>query len=148
MKLLIASDTHHSIGNLYDAIERERPDAVLHLGDHQSDAEDLACVFPSISFYTVPGNCDHNWTDETDRLLILGGVRIFMTHGHRYGVKSGYDRLLLAAKQAGAALALFGHTHCYYQAVRDGVCLLNPGAQQFVRILAENGTYTCERLSD
>ena len=146
MKLLIASDTHHCIGNLYEAIEREMPDTVIHLGDYQSDAEDLACVFPRVAFCTVPGNCDHDWVSETEKLLDFGGVRIFMTHGHRYGVKSGCDALFSAAKRAGAQLALFGHTHCAYHETRDGVTLLNPGAQRFIRLTIENGQFSYEFL--
>ena len=40
MKLLVLSDTHRSLGFAYEAIETESPDAVAHLGDHLSDAED------------------------------------------------------------------------------------------------------------
>lgn len=42
MKLLILSDTHRSLGFAYDAIEKEHSDAVVHLGDHLTDAEDLS----------------------------------------------------------------------------------------------------------
>lgn len=148
MKLLIASDTHHCIGNLYEAIEREMPDTVIHLGDHQSDAEDLACVFPRVAFCTVPGNCDHDWVSETDKILTFGGVRIFMTHGHRYGVKGGYDALISAALRSGAQLVLFGHTHRSCLQERNGITLLNPGAQRFARVLIENGSFRCEFLED
>ena len=56
------------------------------------------------------------------------GVRIFMTHGHRYGVKYTLDSLANAAHFSGAALALFGHTHrSEYRRMGD-VTLFNPGA--------------------
>ena len=38
----------------------------------------------------------------------LDGVRIFLTHGHLFGVKSGLTRLTLEARRVGAQLALFG----------------------------------------
>ena len=41
MKLLILSDTHRSLGFACEAIEKEAPDTVIHLGDHLGDAEDL-----------------------------------------------------------------------------------------------------------
>ena len=43
---------------MYDAIERLRPDAVIHLGDHLEDAESMESVFSGVDFYHVPGNCD------------------------------------------------------------------------------------------
>ena len=58
MKLLVLSDTHRSLGFAYDAIEKERPDAVLHLGDHLTDAEELSFACQEPDFYYVPGNCD------------------------------------------------------------------------------------------
>ena len=59
MKLLILSDTHRSLGFAYDAIEKEHPDAVVHLGDHLTDAEDLSFACQEPDFYYVPGNCDY-----------------------------------------------------------------------------------------
>lgn len=51
MKLLILSDTHRSLGFAYDAIEKEHPDAVVHLGDHLTDAEDLSFACQEPDFY-------------------------------------------------------------------------------------------------
>lgn len=58
MKILVFSDSHRALGTMYDAIERLRPDAVLHLGDHLEDAESMESVFSGVDFYHVPGNCD------------------------------------------------------------------------------------------
>ena len=41
---------------MVDAVERLRPEVVLHLGDHLADAEDLEYAFPEVEFYHVPGN--------------------------------------------------------------------------------------------
>ncbi len=111
MKLLVLSDTHRSLGFAYEAIETESPDAVAHLGDHLSDAEDLSFAFQEPEFFYVPGNCDYEPAARQSLLLELAGVRIFLTHGHLFGVKSGLDTLAAAAKDMGAQLALFGHTH-------------------------------------
>lgn len=51
-----------------------------------------------------------------------------MTHGHNYGVKSGFSRLLFKASSLDAGVAVFGHTHEPYIDRRDGVLLLNPGS--------------------
>ena len=57
MKILVFSDSHRALGTMYDAIERLRPDAVIHLGDHLEDAESMESVFSGVDFYHVPGNC-------------------------------------------------------------------------------------------
>ena len=102
MKLLILSDTHRSLGFAYDAIEKEHPDAVVHLGDHLTDAEDLSFACQEPDFYYVPGNCDYAPTVPQSLTLELDGVRIFVTHGHLYGVKRDLTALAGAAKDAGA----------------------------------------------
>ena len=50
MKLLILSDTHRSLGFACEAIEKEAPDAVIHLGDHLGDAEDLSFAYQDPDF--------------------------------------------------------------------------------------------------
>ncbi|MFR4068367.1 MAG: hypothetical protein ACLT1T_05485 [Oscillospiraceae bacterium] len=54
MKLLILSDTHRSLGFACEAIEKEAPDAVIHLGDHLGDAEDLSFAYQDPDFITSP----------------------------------------------------------------------------------------------
>ena len=98
MKLLILSDTHRSLGFAYDAIEKKHPDAVVHLGDHLTDAEDLSFACQEPDFYYVPGNCDYAPTVPQSLTLELDGVRIFVTHGHLYGVKRDLTALAGAAR--------------------------------------------------
>ena len=52
-----------------------------------------------------------------------------MTHGHNEHVKLGTGGLLREARQHGARIALYGHTHkadCHQEA--DGLWVLNPGS--------------------
>ena len=44
------------------------------------------------------------------------------------GVKYSTDRLFYKAKEIGAQIALFGHTHCRYYAYEEGIHILNPGS--------------------
>lgn len=154
MKLLVLSDTHKSLGFACEAIENERPDAVLHLGDHLSDAEDLSFAYQEPDFYYVPGNCDYEPAVRQSLTLELGGVRIFMTHGHLFGVKSGTDVLLSMAKAQGAALALYGHTHVAALQTQSGVTLFNPGtAGRFGRssyglVDIHGGSFSCRIVYD
>ena len=149
MKILVFSDSHKTVADLYDVIEREKPNCVLHLGDHLSDAEDLQYAFDKIPFYCVPGNCDYAPTAPSEILTELGGVRLFLTHGHFYGVKNGTGRLLEKARSVGAQVALYGHTHCPSLEMQQGVWLMNPGTsrqgdrQTYGELCIENGSLRC-----
>ena len=46
MKVLVFSDSHGYNMAMAYAIEREKPDAVIHLGDHTDDADDIRRAFP------------------------------------------------------------------------------------------------------
>ena len=36
MNILVLSDSHGNISNMEEAVEREKPDMILHLGDRRS----------------------------------------------------------------------------------------------------------------
>lgn len=129
MKLLILSDSHGQPEPMRIAVRRERPDAVIHLGDHAADAFELAQEFSTLPVSYVRGNCDFSFPPCAEVYLRnLEGVRVFAAHGHRYGVKQGLLRFCFAAQEQGAGLALFGHTHSPLCEQHQGIWLLNPGA--------------------
>ena len=115
------------------AVRQERPDALVHLGDHANDARALAEEYPLLPLVTVKGNCDFAADAPEQARMNWDGTVIFAVHGHRYHVKSGLLSLRYAALEQGAHIALFGHTHCPYCEYRDGLWLLNPGACGGVR---------------
>lgn len=129
LKILVFSDSHRSLGGMLDAIQKESPDTIIHLGDLQSDAEEIGYVYPKIPLIKVPGNCD-GWTMEPlTRLVTILGHRILLSHGHLWYVKSGYQRAMLDARKADAHILLFGHTHqAYCQQTEDGLWVMNPGS--------------------
>ena len=132
MKILVLSDSHAGLSFMRRCIDAVQPDAVIHLGDHYDDGTAMAEEYPQIRFYQVPGNCDAHRCfipDPETRLETLGGVRILMTHGHRYHVKQTLIRLLADARASRADAVLFGHTHsAYCQREEDGLWVLNPGS--------------------
>lgn len=149
MKLLVFSDSHCETEHMLHAVRRERPDVILHLGDHAADADALAEEFPFLPLYRVRGNCDFFDSSAQEQLLLqFGGVKIFAVHGHRYGVKSELLRLQYAAQEKEADVALFGHTHMPYCNARGGLQLLNPGAcggyaPSYGAIEIQNGSADC-----
>ena len=48
MKLLVFSDSHGNIEHMRRAVEQERPDQILHLGDVMRDAVELSVAYPNI----------------------------------------------------------------------------------------------------
>lgn len=116
------------------AVRRCEPDQVLHLGDCVEDFLALQSLLPAIPMEHVPGNCDYGAPGPYTKLLALEGARILMTHGHLYGVKSGYLRAIYAAQEQQADILLFGHTH-YAECFQEGALwVMNPGA-------AKQGSY-------
>ncbi len=128
MKVLVVSDSHGKVDNLIRAVELTQPDYVLHLGDCQRDLEKLRQTFPMLPVEGVPGNCDYGSCDQPERLIELVGVRILMLHGHTRGVKSDVMRAVWAARECGAQVLLFGHTHRPMVDNDGALLVLNPGA--------------------
>ena len=130
MKLLVLSDSHENIDRMRYAVEQTNPDVILHLGDHIRDAQKLCRYFPNTVIYMVKGNCDSLYTAKTELFLTQGNVKILMTHGHTYGVKSGLAALSERAMQLGADIALYGHTHRAAMCVEHGLWLMCPGQME------------------
>ena len=128
MKIAVFSDTHGVTAPMLDAVSRFRPDAVVHLGDHDRDTTELLRRFPEIPLYSVAGNCDFAALAPTVLTVSFGPVKAFLTHGHLYRVDFGrLDSLVYAAQEAGCGLALFGHTHTPLHEDVGGVKVVNPG---------------------
>lgn len=128
IKILVLSDSHGSLSGMECAVGRENPDLIYHLGDHVRDFQKLQACYPQISGVCTAGNCDYAAQEPAAILDEEENVRIFACHGHAYQVKSGLLRLKLAAKEKGADICLFGHTHAGYCEQIDGIWFLNPGS--------------------
>ncbi len=128
---LVFSDTHGDVNAMERAMARFPQAEIIHLGDHARDVLRLAARHPERRFIGVSGNCDFN-ADEarfpSERQLAVEGKLLLLTHGHKYGVKYGYEKLLERARTGGFDLVLFGHTHIAADFVRLGCHLLNPGS--------------------
>lgn len=128
IRVLVVSDSHGDVENMCRAVELERPKMTLHLGDGWHDAEELARRFPELPLEKVPGNCDYRVREPAERLLMIGGKRVLMCHGHTQGVKTDLGMLLRTALEKQADVVLFGHTHRSFVDIRREVVMLNPGS--------------------
>ena len=128
MKILVVSDSHGFDTFLMSVIDRVKPiDLFIHCGDY-GDFDEYAESFTECPVELVSGNCDYCSPYPGETLISLEGHKLFVTHGHAYGVKGSLDRLGRRAKELGADVALFGHTHMPELREVDGVTLLNPGS--------------------
>jgi len=130
MKILIFSDSHGQTELMSHIIKlyETQVNCVLFLGDYIRDIFKLQRSFADIDFFSVPGNCDFHSSRPQEILLEIGGAKIFLTHGHKHGVKSGYDRIASAAANHGANACFFGHSHVPVQFEKNGIIFLNPGS--------------------
>lgn len=135
MKILVMSDSHGRSDLVRKCIE-QHPDvqAVFHLGDLAPDIRKMEQLFPDKQFYSVRGNCDFSETDvPVERLVTLEGTGILLTHGHAHYVNYSLGTLLRCAKDKGAQIALYGHTHVPYNMYHDGIYVMNPGSLTYPR---------------
>lgn len=129
MRLAVISDTHGRSSLIYRVLRREsEAKEVFFLGDVVSDVKKIMPEFPDRVFHIVHGNCDYFSDYPLFDIAEYKNVSVFFTHGHRYGVKSGVDGMLSAAKGVGASIALYGHTHIASAVYKDGVYLINSGS--------------------
>lgn len=139
MRILVFSDTHHNVSRAFKIINTIiGTDAVIHCGDVLNDAEELSASFPNIKFYSVAGNCDA-FGAQSEAVLNLGNKRIFITHGHRYNVKSEtefeYPTIRERGRELKADAVIFGHTHIPYNKNWGNMIVMNPGSIKY------EGTY-------
>lgn len=142
MKIAICSDSHGDRKNIEAMIRRERPEAVLFLGDGIRDFAG-ADIGENVLAAAVKGNCDFASTYPAFRILTLEGRRILITHGHLFGVKQGAFQLGEKAGEEEADIVFYGHTHRYDIKNIGGRILACPGSISS----AGGGTYMVMNLS-
>ena len=130
MKAIVLSDSHHDFNSIIHVIENESHiDLLIHAGDVQRDVDDIQAAWPNIPCAYVVGNNDFFVRDvPTQRIFTFAGKKIFLTHGHLFGVKSSLSRLEKAAVECHADICIFGHTHLKHLEKKDGLWILNPGS--------------------
>jgi len=135
MKILVLSDSHSGLSFMRRCVKSIKPDAIVHLGDHYDDGQVLAEENPHLTVHQVPGNCDRYrcppWVNAT-LCYDVCGVRLFMTHGHKQGVKTNTAMLVAEARAMRAQAALYGHTRvAEVRREKDGMWVMNPGSSGY-----------------
>lgn len=148
MRILIVSDTHGSLRNFDEVIEREKGiDMMLHLGDVEGDDDYMENVM-NCPVHIVGGNNDYFSGLPGEIEIRIGTYKVFMTHGHGYHVSMDTRRLKQAARTRGADIVMYGHTHRPDIDLEDSVIAINPGSLSYPRQAGRNATYIIMEISD
>jgi uncharacterized protein len=143
-KVLVVSDSHGLTGELEVLRERHlnEVDLMIHCGDSEMMPDDKVMN----GYLTVKGNCDFGgYPLETTKEV--AGRKFFITHGHKYSVKSSLMNLKYKAAEVGADIACFGHSHVLGAEVIGDTLFLNPGSIRLPRERLEK-TYVILELLD
>lgn len=134
MRIGLISDTHGNTAAIDQAVKLAGEiDLWLHAGDMIHDAEYLDMVYDA-NVVNVAGNCDWGSSSAPEEKVVEAeGHRIFLTHGHIYGVKGSPYGMVQAAADNGADIAVFGHSHVAFRERADGILLINPGSLAYPR---------------
>jgi uncharacterized protein len=126
MKVLFVSDSHGLTAELEILVEKHQGEVELFI--HCGDSE-LAPDHPALQNYVVVGgNCDFDDRFSEDIVKKIGNKTIFITHGHKYSVKSSLMKLAYKAREANADIACFGHSHFLGAEMAQGILFINPGS--------------------
>lgn len=128
MRVLIIADSHGDTRRIDKAIVAFEPDMMIHLGDIERDVEYLQDVYPHIPLQAVVGNNDPFSRRAGEAVTEIEGIKIFMTHGHLYGVWDNGFRIAKRAEELGCSIALFGHSHVPVLETYGSVRAFNPGS--------------------
>ena len=126
--IVALSDVH------YDSARLERLLPIMNGADYVVFCGDGMDNFERISGrITVPTVCARGNNDFFTRIadsstFTIGNTRIFVTHGHRLGVRSSVEFLAEAAAGENCTMAFYGHTHLFFDKTVGGVHIINPGA--------------------
>lgn len=133
-RIAVFSDSHGDTSALDRLLSQMgRIDAAFFLGDISSDAEYLRKRLEKYPgepvLYAIRGNNDLATSLPDELVVEMGGRRMYLSHGHRFGdLHPSHFRMALRAQELGCDVALYGHTHSADLDTDHGVVIVNPGS--------------------
>lgn len=132
MKVLIVSDTHRKNDNYFKALEKVKPNLVIHCGDAEG-SEHILTKATGCPMQIVLGNNDFFSYLPKELELELESFKVWVTHGHNYYVSMGSEVIEREAKARGFDIVMFGHTHKPIVHRQEGIIAVNPGSLSYPR---------------
>ncbi len=139
VRIAIIGDTHGRVSGIKTVLANNPPEHIIHTGDYFADAKRIAMPL-KLPFHAVTGNCDAKKGEPDELLLELAGRRIYVAHGHQYGVKRDLNSIWYRGQEMQADIVIFGHTHIPHCEKVGETWLLNPGSTSRPRI-GKSGSY-------
>ena len=128
MRLAVFSDAHRNITKMEDILkDLSDIDYLIYAGDGLEKVIESEVV-QEFNLLAIQGNCDHVPSYPREKVIDLAQLRILLVHGKRYRIKWGLDNLYYKAKEVGADIVIFGHTHARYAGQEDDILFFNPGS--------------------
>lgn len=133
MRILVISDSHGKNDDVKQVIEQVGSiDMFIHLGDVERGLGYIKNLV-KCETHMIAGNNDYDIAlPDTDSFMIAD-KKVFITHGHRFYVGSGVERLREYALNNGYDIVMYGHTHVPFLEVGEDVTILNPGSISYPR---------------
>ncbi len=133
MKILIISDTHRRNENYLKILETVSPlDFLIHCGDSEG-SEYLISEAAGCPVEMVLGNNDFFSKLPAESEFVIGNYKIFLVHGHNYYVSMNNEILKREARDRGADIVIYGHTHKPVVEYDNGIIAVNPGSLTYPR---------------
>lgn len=128
----VISDTHQNLDYLNKVIKLFRQaqvELIIHLGDDYPDIDETA---QGIKVIKVPGVYDPEYEIGSiphRQVVELSGIKVLLTHSAQSHENDSRDDVapLELARQEGAKLILYGHSHIPAIEEKEGLIWLNPG---------------------
>lgn len=141
MRVLIVSDTHGKRYNLDRALqEAGEIDMFVHMGDVEGDEVYIDAIL-ECEKHIVGGNNDFFSRLPREEEFVIGGKKVFITHGHQYYVSLDPVTITEEGRARNVDIVMFGHTHKPYFNQSDGITVLNPGSLSYPRQEGRKGSY-------
>lgn len=141
MKVLVVSDTHGKEDHLLEAVRLEAPfDYMIHLGDI-GKLEEYIEELTGYPCFAVKGNNDWRSMLPSESIIMIGGKRAFLTHGHHFGVSYGLRDLKRYAENLNCEIAIFGHTHVPELVQERNFTCFCPGSLTYPRQPGKSPSY-------
>lgn len=133
MRILVISDSHGKNDDVKQVLEQAGEiDMFIHLGDIERGPEYIKGL-AKCETHMVAGNNDYDIAlPDTDSFMIAD-KKVFITHGHRFYVGSGVEKLRQYALDNGYDIVMYGHTHVPFLDIGKDVTVLNPGSLSYPR---------------
>lgn len=146
--VLLISDTHGG-SSLFSHVIKQKGkecDALVFTGDGAADLiemvddEEVSACIPSVIIYVRWNNdCLEYESALLGRVrfpasveCVIARMKVLVKHGHEEGVYYGADKLIYRAREAGAGVAFYGHTHVPYEG-SGAVKVINAGSLSYPR---------------